>query len=79
MTVKDGKADRQKNVPISETYHQELQAISLITRKPMKEIVEGYIREDGRGKIFLEKANAADKSADAEAVNADNPGTTPAL
>lgn len=61
MTVKDGKADRQKNVPISETYHHELQAISLIEKKPMKEIVEGYIRKDGRGKMFLERANAGEE------------------
>lgn len=66
MTVKDGKGERQKNVPISETYHRELQAISLIDKKSMKEIVEGYIISDGRGKTLLEKADDVDNAESVE-------------
>jgi hypothetical protein len=42
-------AEAQKNVPIDETYHDQLKRIAIIDKTSMKSTVQKWIRKDGRG------------------------------
>jgi hypothetical protein len=42
-------AEAQKNVPIDESYHDQLKRIAIIDKTSMKNTVQKWIRKDGRG------------------------------
>jgi hypothetical protein len=42
-------AEAQKNVPIDETFHDQLKRIAIIDKTSMKNTVQKWIRKDGRG------------------------------
>ena len=47
--------EQQMNVPISKSYHEQLKAIAGVEKKSMKDVVEGWVAKDGRGKEILER------------------------
>lgn len=42
-------AEAQKNVPIDESFHDQLKRIAIIDKTSMKNTVQKWIRKDGRG------------------------------
>lgn len=42
-------AEAQKNVPIDETFHDQLKRIAIIDKTSMKNTVQKWIKKDGRG------------------------------
>lgn len=41
--------EKQKNVPIDETYHDQLARIAILEKTSMKAMVHSWIKKDGRG------------------------------
>ena len=55
-------AEAQKNVPIDETYHDQLKRIAIIDKTSMKNTVQKWIRKDGRGVEIASKKQEVGKS-----------------
>ncbi len=54
-------AEAQKNVPIDETFHDQLKRIAIIDKTSMKNTVQKWIRKDGRGVEIASKKQDIEK------------------
>lgn len=56
--------EKQKNVPIDETFHDQLARIAILDKTSMKATVHTWIKKDGRG--ILQKQPATEPVAPKE-------------